>query len=293
MADSVTSLGYLGIGSLQLAPWWNFAECVLGAQAASSGNGLSLRLDAREWRIALFDGPSEDLEFVGFEVPDAQALAGVERRLTRAGFEVQWADEHAAAARAVLELLRVRDPDGLAVEIFYGASECPDAAFVPPVGGAGFVTSAGGLGHVAIGVSSLTESRAFYERGLGLKLSDVVEMPGHGGARVSVVFLHCNARHHSVALAEMPGPKRLHHFMLQMASLTDVGRALDRAGAAGWDVCRTLGQHTNDRMVSFYVRSPSGFEVEIGWGGIEVDSEWSTRRYMSGSIWGHASNPSV
>jgi len=142
-------------------------------------------------------------------------------------------------------------------------------------------------------VSSLTESRAFYERGLGLKLSDVVEMPGHGGARVSVVFLHCNARHHSVALAEMPGPKRLHHFMLQMASLTDVGRALDRAGAAGWDVCRTLGQHTNDRMVSFYVRSPSGFEVEIGWGGIEVDSEWSTRHYMSGSIWGHASNPSV
>lgn len=288
MADAVTSLGYLGIGSAQLEAWRKFAEHVVGAQVTPGVNGLSLRIDERAWRIAMFDGPSEDIEYVGFEVPDAQALARVERRLTHAGFEVQWAGERAAAARSVLELLRARDPDGLAVEIFYGASGCPDAAFVSSVGGAGFVTGAGGLGHVAIGVSSLAGSRAFYEHGLGLKLSDVVDMPGHGDRSVRVVFLHCNARHHSVALAEMPGPKRLHHFMLQMASLSDVGRALDRAAATGWDVCRALGQHTNDRMVSFYVRSPSGFEVELGWGGIEVDSEWSTSHYTSGSLWGHA-----
>ena len=29
----------------------------------------------------------------------------------------------------------------------------------------------------------------------------------------------------------------------------------------------TLGTHTNDRMTSFYVRTPSGFEIEYGFGG--------------------------
>jgi hypothetical protein len=32
-----------------------------------------------------------------------------------------------------------------------------------------------------------------------------------------------------------------------------------------------LGKHTNDHMVSFYLRTPSGFNVEYGWGAREMD----------------------
>ena len=35
----------------------------------------------------------------------------------------------------------------------------------------------------------------------------------------------------------------------------------------------SLGRHTNDLMTSFYVRTPSGFEIEYGTGGIVVDDD--------------------
>ena len=45
-------------------------------------------------------------------------------------------------------------------------------------------------------------------------------------------------------------------------------RSMERAQAAQVPVTATLGRHTNDRMVSFYVRTPAGFEVEFGFGAI-------------------------
>jgi biphenyl-2,3-diol 1,2-dioxygenase len=41
-------------------------------------------------------------------------------------------------------------------------------------------------------------------------------------------FFHCNPHHHTIASAQMPGmQKRLHHFMLQLQSLDDVGATYD------------------------------------------------------------------
>ena len=50
----------------------------------------------------------------------------------------------------------------------------------------------------------------------------------------------------------------------------------------------TLGSHTNDRMTSFYVRTPSGFEIEYGTGGRSVDdATWVVGSYDAQSVWGH------
>jgi biphenyl-2,3-diol 1,2-dioxygenase len=100
-------------------------------------------------------------------------------------------------------------------------------------------------------------------------------------------FYHCNPRHHTLALAPVPTPKRLHHFMLQAATLDDVGFALDRVAAAKVPLTNTLGKHTNDHMVSFYARTPSGFEVEYGWGAREVGPTWRVAHHDRVSIWGH------
>jgi biphenyl-2,3-diol 1,2-dioxygenase len=49
-----------------------------------------------------------------------------------------------------------------------------------------------------------------------------------------------------------------------------------------------LGKHTNDHMVSFYLRTPSGFAVEYGWGAREVDDRtWQVQVHTAGSMWGH------
>ena len=52
----------------------------------------------------------------------------------------------------------------------------------------------------------------------------------------------------------------------------------------------SLGKHTNDRMVSFYSRSPSGFDVEFGYDGLLVDeARWSVTQITKPSFWGHRS----
>jgi 3,4-dihydroxy-9,10-secoandrosta-1,3,5(10)-triene-9,17-dione 4,5-dioxygenase len=49
-----------------------------------------------------------------------------------------------------------------------------------------------------------------------------------------------------------------------------------------------LGKHTNDHMVSFYLRTPFGFKVEYGRGAREVnDATRQVQVHHTGSIWGH------
>jgi biphenyl-2,3-diol 1,2-dioxygenase len=105
---------------------------------------------------------------------------------------------------------------------------------------------------------------------------------------VPAYFLHCNERHHTLAIAAFPLPKRIHHFMLEVSSLNDVGFAFDRVDADGL-ITSTLGCHTNDHMVSFYAATPSGVEVEYGWGARTVDRSWVVARHDSPSMWGHKS----
>ena len=40
----------------------------------------------------------------------------------------------------------------------------------------------------------------------------------------------------------------------------------------------SLGRHTNDEMISFYLRTPSGFDIEYGFGGKTVDADRSEPR---------------
>jgi hypothetical protein len=43
----------------------------------------------------------------------------------------------------------------------------------------------------------------------------------------------------------------------------------------------------NDRVVSFYVRNPSGFHLELGCAGIEVGNEWVPYDFGVPDVWGH------
>lgn len=101
---------------------------------------------------------------------------------------------------------------------------------------------------------------------LGFRVSDEIDFAGN-----TLVFLHVNPRHHSLAIKGVPGMRGLHHLMLQVEDLDDVGMAHDLCLDRDIPLAMTLGRHTNDRMLSFYVRTPSGFEIEYGWGAQTVD----------------------
>ena len=126
--------------------------------------------------------------------------------------------------------------------------------------------------------------------GLGMVQSDWLEMELGPGVELEVRFYHCNERHHTVALARPPFemPQKLHHVMFESNSRDDVGRAFDRVWASDLAIANGLGRHDNDGMFSFYVVSPAGFQVEVGYGGRRVADPWvDNRRYDRISLWGH------
>ena len=76
--------------------------------------------------------------------------------------------------------------------------------------------------------------------------------------------------------------------MFETRDRDDVGRAYDRAFAAGLPLPNGLGRHDNDQMFSFYVTSPAGFQVEVGHGARQISEPWTgDRRYDQISAWGH------
>ena len=186
-----------------------------------------------------------------------------------------------ADARRVGGLISFRDPAGNRLEAFYGA-EIDDTPFCPGRSISGFRTGPLGLGHAVLTVENLDAVMPFYVEVLGFGLSDYMQKP------FRAYFFHINARHHSLALIET-GKNGMHHLMVELFSLDDVGQAYDVALSQPERVNVTLGRHTNDFMTSFYAKTPSAFMVECGWGGREIEpSTWQPVEMHDGpSLWGH------
>jgi 2,3-dihydroxybiphenyl 1,2-dioxygenase len=238
-------------------------------------------------RVIVTRGPADDLVALGFEAVDDAAFDATVEGLAGAGFEVRAGDDAEVAERRVGRLAAVDAPWGSAVEVAVGLTRgaWPDLPLVP----GGFLTAGQGFGHAVIGTTAFDESVRFVTDGLGLVQSDWLEMELAAGIDLEVHFFHCNARHHSLALARAPFElPKLHHLMFEANRRDDVGAAFDRALAAGLPLPNGLGVHDNDRMFSFYVESPAGFQVEVGHGARQITEPWTDdRRYDRISVWGH------
>ncbi len=276
--SQVTALGYLVFEVSDPDAWRPFLAEALGLEVGG-GDVLTARHDDYRQRLVLQSGPADDLAAIGWEVADRAALDALADRLDKAGVSVTPASAEAARARRVAALIECRDPEGIPCEIFHGAERDDFEA--------GFVTGEQGMGHVVVRGGDLNVAEEFYCGLLGLRLSDRVDMKIRD-RQLDVTFLHANPRHHSIALSGAPMPKRMHHFMLQVADLDGLGHAYDRCVKHGVAIAQTLGRHPNDRMVSFYAVTPSGFQVEIGWGARTIDdATWRIETYDRLSEWGH------
>jgi 2,3-dihydroxybiphenyl 1,2-dioxygenase len=278
---AVTQLGYIGINVSDLDAWEQFATEALGLQVSGreTDGSLFLKMDEYHHRFILHASKDDDLAYAGWQVSDERALHEMAEQLKAAGVEPSFGSSEEAAARRVEGLIKFQDPSGIPSEVFFGPPMNFDDPFNSPRPISGFVTGEMGLGHIVLFVDNREESIRFYRDVLGMRISDFIR---------SMAFFHCNPRHHTLALMEAKAPKRLNHFMLQLNSINDVGATYDMCQEKGIPIVRGLGRHTNDHMVSFYLRTPSGFDVEYGWGAREVDdATWQVARHEKGSIWGH------
>jgi 2,3-dihydroxybiphenyl 1,2-dioxygenase len=279
---AVQALGYAGFGSAALDDWRQFGTGLVGLQAVERGNSLlAFRMDDRKQRIVIDRAMPEGSRFFGWEVADAADLDMLAARLEQAQVHVVAEPRTLADSRRVGGLISFRDPAGNRLEAFYGA-EIDDAPFLPGRSISGFRTGPLGLGHAVLTVENIDAVMPFYVDLLGFGLSDYIEKP------FRAYFFHINARHHSLALIET-GTNGMHHLMVELFSLDDVGQAYDIALTQEDRVNVTLGRHTNDFMTSFYAKTPSSFMVECGWGGREIEpSTWQPVEMHDGpSLWGH------
>jgi 3,4-dihydroxy-9,10-secoandrosta-1,3,5(10)-triene-9,17-dione 4,5-dioxygenase len=295
----ISSLGYLRIESADLERWREFGTKVLGL---SEGRGpepgaVYLRMDDFPARLIIVGGERDRLLASGWEVRDDPTLDRVARALSDAGVPFKHGTDTELSERRVARLLRFDDPSGNVHEVFAGAALGERPAITAY--GTQFVTGDLGMGHVVLPAPDLEPTVRFFTEVLGFRLRDSMRLAPElfglpaGSPPLWMRFLGANARHHSLALAPFPADPGIVHLMMETGSIDDVGRALDRANRRHAPVSASLGRHANDHMVSFYVKTPSGFDIEYGTGGRLVDdATWIARETTAISLWGHSFAPS-
>ncbi|HXY75398.1 MAG TPA: VOC family protein [Steroidobacteraceae bacterium] len=293
---TVRSLGYVVVEATDLAAWRKFALEVIGLMEGPSGpdGSLRLRVDERPFRISVVPGKRNRFVSSGWEFRDAAELSAVIAALRGASVEVRVGSAAEAENRRVREIAFCSDPSGNALELFHGRTY-DYAPFASPRGLTGFVAGDLGMGHVVLPAPALAATRAFYQR-LGFADSDEMWLqmsPNPQDPKLGLHFLHAaNPRHHSLALMGAPMPSGCVHIMLEASSLDDVGFALDRCLASGAHISSTLGKHSNDFMVSFYVATPGGFDLEFGCHGLQPDwNTWVPTQSAIPDLWGHRWTP--
>ncbi len=294
----IRSLGYLRIEATDVAAWREFGLKVLGmvegqGTAGTSPDGaLYLRMDDFPARLVIVPGDRDRLLIAGWETANAADLQEVRNKLDVEGTPYKEASATELADRRVDEMIVFDDPTGNTLEVFHGAA-LEHRRVVSPYGHK-FVTEEQGLGHVVITTRDDAESTHFYRDVLGFKLRDSMRLPPQLVGRAAddppawLRFFGVNPRHHSLAI--MPGetPSGIVHIMLEVENSDDVGLCLDRAYRRKIPMSATLGRHVNDKMLSFYMKTPGGFDVEFGCEGMEVDdTDWIARESTAVSLWGH------
>ena len=291
---SVKSLGYVVIEAINPSEWDRFLTRVAGVMRIDdAADGAALyRIDDRVFRFRIEKGTIDRLAVSGLEVESADKLTALRERIDAAGFKVTDLSADTLRGRGVDAGFATADPAGNAIE-FYAGNAVADTPFVSPLGVPYFIAGDVGMGHAVLNAPNFDECVAFYCDIVGMGQSDMPRFFFGGGdddAGMGFAFLHgSSGRHHSVALGEGPvPPSACVHLMLELPNLVEVGKAHDRMRAEGFHESATLGQHVNDAMTSFYVRTPAGFDMEIGFEGMMIDpSSWQTTRHEAISVWGH------
>lgn len=151
------------------------------------------------------------------------------------------------------------------------------------------------LGHVGLAVRDIDRTVEFYERFLGMKLTEKFEYPkekvGHGVAVVAGAFIRCDVTHHELSIfrmrddilpADAPDAPAygfgLHHIAFELATPEDLLGLYRTMRDANVEIvnCRKGGPGNQPR---FYARDPDRNLLEFYWGIDQIGWVGVPRRY--------------
>ncbi|MGZ4805000.1 MAG: VOC family protein [Ilumatobacteraceae bacterium] len=284
-------LGYVVIETQKFSDWMRFGADAIGLHVDElSTQAMRFRMDDRTCRFLLQRGPAEDVMALGWQIDDHETFDQIVGRVTEHQVPIAEGTPEECALRGVERLWRFAGPKGIVQEIFTTAET---TALPLRMQNSGFVTGESGMGHVAITSREPASLRQYFNTVFDARLSDYIDET-ISGVKLKIRFLRVNERHHSVAIASTQGlrvdPVRtsVQHLNIQAATLDDMTQSYSRVKDLGFEMALSVGQHTNDKELSYYAMTPSGFELEVGWNPIVVDeTTWEPTTHQGISIWGH------
>ncbi|MDN0076600.1 VOC family protein [Crenobacter sp. SG2303] len=282
------NLNYLILGSSRIDEWHSYFTDFLSMEVHEQADGsLKVRMDEQAYRFIVKPSETEDIWAAGFQVANRAELRAFEQHLRSRGIECVHGTADEVAERQVEDMFWFQDPEGLRLEAVCNPLRLSEPPALPHIPG-GFLTGSQGFGHIAITAEDLDACEAFYKDVLDFKVSDYIRQDIQGFP-IRFTFFHINPRHHTLALAGVPALYRMHHLMVEVKDVDVVGRALERAKNMDIPIHMEMGRHPNDRMLSFYAKTPSDSNVEFGTGGLEINDEshWEVKTYDAISEWGH------
>ena len=286
-----SSMGYAVIESSRLGRWQTLLQDGIGLHLQHADNQLlAFRMDQHQRRIIVKHGPAEDFAAIGWQLRGQETLDIVLQRLKSRNIAIHESSNTEAAERGVKRFWRVVGPKRLAIELFVEPLVTEDPLNMLSEG---FITGDAGMGHLAITSRRGKDMRRFWQEIFDARQSDTI-VEQLAGVTVDIEFFRVNPRHHSIAIAQVRGlaldpiRTKAQHMNLLTTSVGGLTDAFVRCRQLGFEMAHEIGEHPNDREQSFYVLTPSGFELELGWNALEVnEASWQVVTYQGISLWGH------
>ena len=287
----INALGYVGFESPNFEEFESFGPEIFGFELGETGadGTVSLRMDDRKNRISIHPGNEDRLAYLGWEVPDVDEFKVALKELEGHGLDAELGTKAEAQQRGVREFVRFHDPSGYVHEVFWGALFMPGTFRPGRAMSGGFVGGAQGVGHAVLVIPEFTKEHEWFVYDvLGFQLFGDMTRQDDQGRTLGTQFYRCNPRTHCMGYLSLPNKRGVHHLCIESESLDDVGRAYDTVQEREVPLWMTLGRHSLDELVSFYCRTPGGFNIEFGAGGVMLDDETHTMQHPLGpEVWGH------
>jgi catechol 2,3-dioxygenase-like lactoylglutathione lyase family enzyme len=165
--------------------------------------------------LSTVEGGSPGIEHIGYELHEACSLTDAREHLEGMGIEA--IDDQ--------DGLLCRDPDGNGVHLLPARQRSGRELFVQHARpAAGIVGAPRKLGHANFLTAQLEEPADFYERALGMKVSDRLGDVG--------IWFHINSDHHVMALIDL-GYAHPHHIAFEYVDFGQVMAVLDHLARHG------------------------------------------------------------
>jgi 2,3-dihydroxy-p-cumate/2,3-dihydroxybenzoate 3,4-dioxygenase len=247
-------LGYVALNVTDVARARDFYENMVGLQASGEGEQgeIFFRCSFDHHNLVLYPAAKPGLKRFAFEMASEQELDGLARLLSDEGRRVVEVERAECRALRQGRTVRVTEPfSGATVEFYNTMTEFGGQPFVPTL------AKIQRLGHVVIKVADFAGACDFYQRVLGLSVSD--EIDG------LVCFMRCNEYHHGIGIAKAPAPL-LHHVNFMVSEVDDIGKAIARFGKKGVTIVNGPGRHPPSGSMFLYFLDPDGMTVEYSFG---------------------------